>query len=147
MTAVKLERLGHRQDDHGDQDQHRELVEPAVPDVAVAVVVVFEVCDQFAAVNMVGDECRDEGELGVQPAAADAVAEPEPGAEDNCQYRARGHDAVEELALHDLEALAADAVVAHGVVHEQAREIEQPGEPGDHENNVQRLEPEHDYFF
>ena len=56
------------------------------------------------------------------------------------------HDAVKQLALHDLEALAAGVVVGHGVIDEQARQVEQAGEPGHHEDDVERLDDEHGHF-
>src|SRR5687768_14136577 len=70
-------------------------------------------------------------------------AEPEPDAEHDGEYSARRHDSPEQLALHHLEALEGDAVLRLRVVDEKPRQIEQAGEPGHHEDEVQRLDPEH----
>ena len=48
-----------------------------------------------------------------------------------------------QFPFHDAKTLAADLIVAHRVIDEQAGQIEQAGEPGHHENQVQGLEPEH----
>ena len=45
---------------------------------------------------------------GTSPRSAPEPAEPQPEAEGDGEHRARGHDAPEELALHDLEALDRD---------------------------------------
>jgi hypothetical protein len=52
------------------------------------------------------------------------------------------HDAEIELALHQLESLDADAIVGRRlrVIDEQARQVEQPREPRDHEDDVQCLD-------
>src|SRR5262249_23170732 len=57
--------------------------------------------------------------------------------------RPRRHDSPEELALHQLEALDGNPVLGRRVIDEQPRQVEQPGEPGHHENDVQRLHPKH----
>jgi hypothetical protein len=46
------------------------------------------------------------------------------------------HDAGIEPSFHDLESLDRRCIVGHGMVDEQARQVEQPGEPGNHENDV-----------
>src|SRR2546421_8127597 len=38
------------------------------------------------------------------------------------------------------------SILGHRVIDEQARQIEQPGEPGHHGDDVQRLDPEHRYL-
>ena len=130
----------HEQDD-ADQDQHRQLVEPAVPDVAVPVALMPEIQHQLAAPEVVGDQRRDQRELGVQPdARAAEPAEPEPQAEADREHAARRRDAPEELALHDLEALDRRPVLRLRVIDEQARQVEQTREPGHHEHDVQRLD-------
>src|SRR5262245_7630416 len=101
--------------------------------------------EQHAAPDVIADEQQRHDELCVHPAGAgaDAVAEPEPQAERDREDRARRHDAEEELALHYLEALAALAVCGLRVIDEQPREVEQAREPRHHEDDVQRLDPEH----
>src|SRR5690606_22415369 len=69
--------------------------------------------------------------------------EPQPRPEPDGEHRARRHDAVVELALHHLEALDARRVARHRVVDEQARQVEQAGEPGHHEDDVEGFDPEH----
>ena len=53
----------------------------------------------------------------------------------------------EQAPLHDAEALHADRVPGVGVIHEQARQIEQSGEPGDHRDHMEGLEPEQKSFL
>src|SRR5258705_5229994 len=81
--------------------------------------------------------------LALQQAAVEPVTQPQPQAEHDRQDAAWRHDAEEQFALHDFEAFAAGRIVAHGVVDEQARQIKQSREPGDHEDDVKRLDPEH----
>jgi len=127
------------------QQQHRDLVEPAEPDVGFPVPVVGKILEELAAVEVVREGEGDDGELRVQPGSGNAVA-PQPGAEDEGQHGPGGHDAPVELALHDFEALAARRVLGHRVIDEQARQVEQAGKPGDHEDDMQRLDPQHRYF-
>src|SRR5882672_216024 len=138
----RLERLHDDQDYSGDEQDHRNLVEPSVPDMGLRVPIDGKIAQKLAAVQVVRDGERDHHELGDQPRAREAVAH-QPAAEDDRQYRPGRHDASVELALHDLEAFPARGIVGHGVVDEQPRQVEQPGEPGDRENDVQRLDPEH----
>jgi len=88
-------------------------------------------------------EQHDEEKLRMQPAARKSPPLPQPDAEDHRQHRARRHDAPEQLALHQLEAFERQAILAHRVVDEQARQVKKAGEPGHHEYDVQRLDPEH----
>src|SRR6266852_434201 len=145
-SAVRLERLHHGQNDRGGQKTCRHLVKPAVPEVRPRISVARKIGKQLAAVQMIGDQQDDDPELGVEPGTREAVAEPQPSAEGEGQQRARRHDAPVELALHDLEPLPARRVLGQGVVDEQTRQVEQPGEPSHHENDMQRLDPEHRYL-
>jgi len=111
--------------------------------VAVLVSIVLEVCEQLAQPQVMRDQDCDQRHLGVKPSAGDPIALPEPHAECDGEHGARRHDAEVELALHDLEALDADRVGGQRVVHEQPRQVEQPGEPAHHEHDVERLDPEH----
>jgi len=89
------------------------------------------------------DKDRDERHLGVQPAAGNAEAQPQPRSEHDGQDGARSHDAEVELALHQLEALDADGVGGQAMVDEEARQVEESREPRNHEYDVQRLDDEH----
>ena len=103
-----------------------------------------EVAHQAPAPEVVGDEQRNQRDLGVQPAGRRLEpAEPQPHPEHDGEHRAGRHDSPEQLALHQLEALERHAVLRLRVIDEQPRQIEQPGEPGHHEDEVQRLDPEH----
>src|SRR4051812_27582330 len=101
--------------------------------MAMAVAIMPEIAHQLAAVNVEDDQQTDQGHFYMEPAAADSILQPKPHTESNRQQRTRGHDAEEKFAFHDLETLAADRVIAHCVINEQARQVEQPGEPVDHE--------------
>ncbi|MNV86716.1 hypothetical protein D3C71_1807690 [compost metagenome] len=93
---------------------------------------------------VVADQQGHQGQLGVQPAAGGEQAGVEhqhPDAEHQGGDHRGAHDAAVQLALHDAEALAADGVFAHRVVDEQARQVEQAGEPADHADDMQRFDP------
>src|SRR6266567_1131337 len=138
------ERLQHDQQHDADQDRkRRNFVDPAVVDMAVAVAIVLEVLHQLAQPEMVCDEDRDQCELRVQPSAGNAVSKPQPRAGNDRQHRARRHDAVVELALHHLEAFDTDWIASQRVIDEEPRQVEQSRIPRDHEDDVQRLDPEH----
>src|SRR5205814_2974037 len=138
------ERLEDNDQHRSEQDQHREFVEPAEPDVALRVTVRREIAQQHAAPQVVGREQRAERHLDVQPARGAAEpAEPQPDPKDEGEHAARGHDAPIELALHELEALARGRVLGHGVVDEESRQVKQSREPGHHEDDVEGLDPEH----
>src|SRR5215831_11527224 len=140
-----LERLHDDEHDRSGEENHRNLVEPAVPDVGFRVRVPCKISQKLPAPHVVGKGESDDCELRVQPGAREAEAH-HPDAEHDGKKRARGHDAPVELALHHLEALAARCILGHRVIDEQARQVEQPRKPGDDENDVQRLDPEHGYF-
>jgi hypothetical protein len=46
--------------DHPEQNKHRELVEPAVKDVSMAIVIALKVKNELTAVGMKPDEQRDQ---------------------------------------------------------------------------------------
>jgi hypothetical protein len=94
---------------------------------------------------MVGGEADHQGGLGVQPAAREAIAEPQPKAKPDRQHAERGDEAV-QLARHQQQPLAFGPAVGrnHGQVDEDARQVEQPGEPADDEDDVEGFYPEHD---
>ena len=50
-----LKRPNDYENDNGDQQDNRQLVEPAIEDMAFAVTVVFEIVQQPGAIYMVGD--------------------------------------------------------------------------------------------
>jgi hypothetical protein len=84
-----------------------------------------------------------EHQLDVQPNAGKPLPEPEPHPEDGGEHYARHHDAEVQPALHDLEAFQAERIFRHGVIDEKARQLEKAGVPGHHEDDVERLDPEH----
>src|SRR3989442_2145234 len=140
------ERLEDNQEHRGEQHERGELVEPAIPHVCAGIAVGGEVAQQPTAPDVIADQERDQGDLGVQPARGAAEpAEPQPDAEDDGQDRARRHESPVELALHQLEALDRGSVGGHRVIDEEARQVEKPREPGHHEDDVQRFHPEHAY--
>lgn len=104
-----------------------------------------QVRKQHAAPGMVGDEADHQRGLGVQPAADETVAEPQPEAEADRQYAQRRDEAV-ELPCHQQQALPLGNAVGrhHGEVHEYAGQVEEPGEPAGDENDVKGFYPEHD---
>ncbi|MNY49623.1 hypothetical protein D3C86_1850630 [compost metagenome] len=84
----------------------------------------------------------------MHPALTEVVAGVEadqPDPENQGGDHRRQHDAAIQLALHHAEAFAAGLVFAHGVVDKQAWQIEQPGEPADHGDDVQGFEPQKEH--
>ena len=78
----------------------------------------------------------------MHPAAAETVAQPQPQAETDGQPGNRRDEAV-QLALHQLQPRDFGGLDRHRMVDENARQIEQPGEPAHHKNDVKRLNPKH----
>jgi hypothetical protein len=109
------------------------------------VAVLCEFAGEVAEVDVVHHQDAHQEQLGVHPrvAAADAVLDQERAAEEQRKHRRRRHDAVEQAALHHLEALDTDGVGGTDVVNEQSRQIENACEPGDDEDDVEGLDPEH----
>ncbi len=62
-----LERLEDREQYHGDQNQGREFIEPAVEHMAAGVAVGAEVVDQFQAIQVINDQAGDQDEFKRQP--------------------------------------------------------------------------------
>ncbi len=110
----------------------------------MAVGILPELLHQHAAPDVVGDQQHHQQQLEVHPAGGVGlgVHGDHPDAEGGGDHRAGGHDAPEQLALHDLEALIARLVTGLGVVDEQPRQVEQAREPGHHEDHVQGLGPQ-----
>ncbi|MNF91780.1 hypothetical protein D3C84_743950 [compost metagenome] len=103
-----------------------------------------EALELRAAHMVIADQQHHQGELGVHPALAEKARgkAQQPDAEDQAGDHRWQHDAAVQLALHDHEALLADAVLALCVVDEQARQVKQAGEPADYADDMQRFDPE-----
>lgn len=99
-----------------------------------------EQLDQAAAIQVVCDQHQHQHKFGVQPAAAEAVAQPQPGAEQQREQADRRDEAV-QLALHQFQPRDLGRLGRHRMVDEQTRQIEQPGEPADDEDDVKRFNP------
>src|SRR3990167_1951235 len=56
IAPSSLKRFDNDQRYHGEQDQHRQFVEPAVPYMAVPISVVQEFVQQSSAIEMIGDQ-------------------------------------------------------------------------------------------
>src|SRR5690606_24059553 len=122
-TVLSLPGL-HYHEYHGpDQDQHRNFVEPAVINMAAPVAIMLEVSQQFATIQVISDQHQHQCQLGMQPAARNTIPQPEPQAEDHGQHRARRHDAIVELTLHNLETLDTRLVFTHRMIDKQTRQI------------------------
>ena len=134
---------------HGpDEDEGGDLVDDAVEALAMAVAPGPEVANQRPAPRMEHDEQRHQRELRVHPPACAEVVGAEspeqPEAEADGGHATDGHDA-EQLALHQLEPLVGALLVCAdpGVIDEQPRQGEQPGEPRHDEDDVKGLDPKH----
>ena len=106
---------------------------------------------QEAAIDVVADEQQYQHHLEMQPAGVaiggPGVVHHQPQAEDHGEHRSWSHDAVVEFALHGLEARITRRILTQGVVDEQARQVEQARKPGDHEDDVEGFDPEHDIYL
>ena len=51
------------------------------------------------------------------------------------------HD--QQSPLHDFKGGEDSGILRHGVVDKQPGQIKQPGEPGDDEDDMERLQPQH----
>ena len=118
LSGHYLKRFHDHQDDYRKQNQHRKFVEPAIENVTESIAIVLKIVQQFAAIDVIDHEDQHEKKLRVHPTAADAVAEPEPQAEDDGEHRAGRHDAEVEFALHYFETLYAYRVARHSVIDE-----------------------------
>ena len=143
----RSERPDRRQNNDSKQQNDRDLIKPAIPDMRVPVSVVFEIKEQFAAVNVVDNQGQYTGQFELQPESAGigfrAEGKQGPEAEYQRENRAGSHDAKKQFALHDLEAIDGDLIGTHGMIDKQPGQIEQTGKPGHHEDNMQCLDPEH----
>ena len=125
----------------------RRLVEDAEPALAAHVGELLELAQQRAAGVVVADRDDDQRDLGVQPVVvrplADAVAEPEDQAERDRDHHQQAREAV-ELPRHHQQPLALGVAVGGDArqVDEDARQVEQAGEPAAHEDDVEGLDPE-----
>ncbi len=101
---------------------------------------------QARAVEMEADQKCDQGEFGVQPSLGEITRglrqqEEQEEAEEHGETAADVGDR-QQPTLHRREALVAGLIVRLEVIDEQARQVEKPGEPGHHEDDVESLEPE-----
>src|SRR5690625_5841313 len=95
---------------------------------------------------MIEKERNDKNHFGPEPTSGLIVAPlsaGQPQSENDRGEHAGGADAPVQLALHDLESVPAGLIFAHGVIHEQARQIKQCGEPAHHGDNMKGFNPEH----
>src|SRR4051812_22452398 len=76
-TGRMSERFHDDEHHDTDQDQHRRLIEPAIPHVPVRIAAVSKSREEPSAPQVIHDQQRDERELGVQPPAGYAEAEPQ----------------------------------------------------------------------
>src|SRR5690606_27017131 len=140
----RSKRLEHREQHDRDQQDRRHLVERTVPAIRPAISVLVECADDAIAPHVIDDEEHHKGELRVHPACAQKRRRTHDHrrTEHGGKRPPDGHHA-EELAFHYLESLAAGLVRGAGVVHEQARQVEQTCEPGHDEDDVECLQPKH----
>src|SRR5476649_232191 len=137
-----LERLEHHEKDNADHHYRRHFVPTAIEACRPRVAILGE-CRAPEAVEVVHQrEAEDERHLHLPPTGMPPLTLPgEQQAEHPDQDRRRVHDAVHQAALHHLEGLALHrALLGISVIDEQARQVEQPGHPRDHRDDVQSLQ-------
>src|SRR6185437_6102713 len=143
-SGKSASRFDHRQHDYGDEEEQGHFVEDPEPAFRVRVAPVAQVTEQLAAPEVIDDERGDQHELHAQPEEVEITRGGcnHREAEDDGERAAHGHHA-EEPPLHDNEALAPDGIGRCYVIYEEPGQIEEPGEPGDDEDDVEGFEPEH----
>ena len=116
--------------------------------MAARVAVGHKILEHACAKMVVRQRQQHHQQLGVHPAIAwaapDAVTQPQPEPQHQRRHRQQGGES-QQLAGHQQQALALGhaALGHHGQVHKNPRQIEQPGEPAGHEDDVKRFDPEH----
>src|SRR3990167_4832067 len=80
--------------DNRREDEHGRFIEPAVKDMAARVLVGGKLFDQMAAIQVIARQQEYQRSLGVQPAAGETVAEPQPETENDRQRADRRDEAV-----------------------------------------------------
>lgn len=141
-----LERSYDNQDDDGDQQQDGKFIEVAVVHVAARIAAGAEIQNEAVAHAVVHHEQQHQSEFGVHPAGTHVVPNvetDEPDTEQDGGNRGGRANAIDQLAFHDDETIPAGLVFSHGVVDEQAGQIEDSGEPADNRDDMKRLDPQH----
>ncbi|MNT19747.1 hypothetical protein D3C72_1550180 [compost metagenome] len=112
--------------------------------MAASVFAASEALELSATHMVVTDQQDHEGELGMHPALAEKARRQahQPDTEDQGGNHRGQHDAAVQLAFHGYEAFLANTVLALRMVDKQARQVEQPGKPADHADDMQRFDPE-----
>ena len=132
---------GFEQDEveRGEQGEHGDFVEDAVPFVAVAVALLFKGDEQLAAGDVVGGEQDADGELAVRPACGGELDEHQHAADKRADAP-RGHEFIQFLR-HDEQAAVFFGGLGEGEIDVDAGKVKQPCEPCDDEEDVEEFEP------
>lgn len=139
-----LEGFENGQQHDADQAQGGGFVEQPQEAVPVRHAVEPEKPHQSQAVEVVGHQTGDKGQLCVQPPGLQGPpvkADLDQSGADG-ENGADGHDDP-EAPLHDFEALPRQPVCGCPVVDEKPGKIEQAGKPGHHEDDVKGLQYQH----
>src|SRR3954466_5983607 len=92
VAKKSSERLEDNDEHRGEENQHRKFVEPAEPDVALAVTPSSRIAQQHPAPEVVARERDAERHFYVQPAAGSSEpAEPEPNGKGGLQDATADH--------------------------------------------------------
>ena len=143
---VNLEWLDDRQNDDGDQEDGRYLVDHAIEFRGVPVPVGGKILAVAGQQAMQRAQQQHQNNLQVQPSRRQKrvlTHQPDQGkAEQPSRDHRRIDDRPEQSALHHLERFRLfRARLGFAVIDEQPRQIEHPGHPGDDRDDVEGFDP------
>src|SRR5690554_2383600 len=78
QDSIRLEGFKNGQKNDGEQNQYRDLVEPAEEYMAVTVASGCEISHKLPTIEVVGNEHQYQCCLGMQPPTCESIAEPQP---------------------------------------------------------------------
>lgn len=138
-------RLCHSQQDDQNEKDGGNFIQPAIKKGRMPVFAPAKRPQQPAQVAMEGQQQQHQPQLEVQPAGMQPAGhegdQPQPKSQG--EQGTWGHDAPKKPFFHEDETVQADSVPGCGVVNIQPGQVKKPGKPGDHENDMKGLDPEH----
>lgn len=142
----RSERSDNHQNDNGDQEQNRELIEVTIEDMTAGIAPGTEVEHEPVAEAVVDEQQHHQTKLRVHPARTHVVLGIEadqPEAQKDREDCRRRPYSIDQLALHDDEAVTACLIFRHGVVDEQPWQVEDGRKPAHDGHDMKRLDPQH----
>src|SRR5579871_3048133 len=142
--ALSSERLEHHQKHDADHEEGRYLIDDPEKLLGIRPLIGGKGLDPAGEKPVHRRQGQDQSKLGIEPVLRPkpALVQGQAETEEPRREHGRVDDRPQQPALHDLEGLRLHrARLGHKVVHEQARQIEHAGHPGDHRNDVEGFDP------